>query len=153
MQQGQKVRDDVFDIVRDEHLVGIQMDAVFLHVHLLLQLGKVEDAGQVKWEIHVEVDVEQRILKIHRVQVLVEFLVVLIGEIGRLFGPGRLRFVHHKGDLHRDLLHIAFLVLGTFWVVDGLGVGALDNFHRHELAVGVQDLADARLFEVFFGIL
>ena len=87
------------------------MDAVLLQVHLLLQLGEVEDACQVEGEVHVEVDVEQRVLKIHGVEVPVEFLVVLVAEVRGLLGPCRLRFVHHKRHLDADLLHVAVFVL------------------------------------------
>ncbi len=94
-------------------------------------------------------DVEQRVLEVHGVEVPVEFLVVLVVEIRGLFGPGGLRLVHHKRHVHADLLHLAVLVGCALGVVDVLRLRALHDFHWHELAVGVQDVADAALLEVF----
>ena len=150
MQQGQEIEHDVL-VVCDEHLVGVQVDAVFLQVHLLLQLGEVQDACQVEGEVDVEVDVEQQVLEVHGVEVPVEFGVVLVLEV-RGFLVNGLGFVDHKGDVDTDFLDVAFIVLGALGVVHVLGLGALDNFHRHELAVGVQDLTNAFLCQVFLGV-
>ncbi len=152
VKQRQEIGDDVLHVVRDEDLVGVEVDAVLLQVHLLLQLGEVEDARQVEGEVHVEVNVEQRVLEVHGVEVPVEFLVVFVGEVCGLLGPRGLRLVHHKRHVHAHLLHVPLVVLRAFWIVDVLRLGALHDFHRHELAVRVQDLADALLREVFLGV-
>jgi hypothetical protein len=48
VQQGQEVRDDVLDVVRDEDLVRVQVDLVLPELQLFAQLREVEDAREVE---------------------------------------------------------------------------------------------------------
>ena len=80
VQQRHEFRDNAFQFVGDIDLVAIELHAVLLQVELVLHLRKIQNAGEVEGIIHIEVDLEHRIFKVHRIKFVVELLVVLIGE-------------------------------------------------------------------------
>ena len=86
VQQGHEVRDDVVHMVRHEHLVAVQGDLVPVDGDALLDLREVQDTGEVERIVHVQMDVEQRLL-VHRIQGTVEREVILLLEVGRGLGP------------------------------------------------------------------
>ena len=153
VQQRQEVRHDVLDVVGDEHLVAVEVNLVALQVHLLLQLREVQDARQVEGEVHVEVNLEQRLLEVHRVERPVEVEVILVLEIGRGLEPDGVGVVDNAGLLDGHALDVAFLVFGALRVVDVLGLGAEDDRDRHELAVLLENAGDASVLTEFGSIL
>ena len=80
VQQRHEVRDDVVHMVRHEHLVAVQGDLVPVDGDALLDLREVQDTGEVERIVHVQVDVEQRLL-VHRIQGAVEREVIFLLEV------------------------------------------------------------------------
>ena len=111
MKHCQKVRDNVLDVIRDKHLVRVQVNFVLAQFHLFFELRKVENACQIEREVHVEVNVKQWILEIHRVQILVKLLVILILQFRRLSAPQGLGLVDDIRNLRFDFLDGIIFVL------------------------------------------
>ena len=84
---------------------------------------------------------EERFL-CHRIQGLVEFIVVFILEVSRLACPQRLDLIDHIVLIGVDILTVLpFLLLSE------------DHRHRHELAVFVQETLNARFLSKLLLIL
>ena len=152
LQQHQKLRNDLLDVVGHEHLVVVELDHALAGGELVLELGEVEDALQVKGILGVQVNPEQRI--VHVVEhAVVEFLILLVGALVGALHPQRVRLV--------DLLRIALLLhlgdflgrgLGDFSGLGGFGFLAVllfcfgllvldlgqEHRNRHERAVLLQ---------------
>ena len=62
VQQEQVFGDDFLDVIRNEHLVAIQLDFAALQLHLALDLGEIQNALQAERIIHIQVDPEKRIV-------------------------------------------------------------------------------------------
>ncbi len=137
----QEVRDDVIDVIRDEHLVAVKLDVVLLDRHPVLDLREVKDSGKVERIVHIQVDVEQRVL-LHRVEIPVELHVVLFLKLGRLTGPERF-------DLVDDVVLVGIDIFPVFPLL----FLAEDDRNRHELAILVQQLLDLALRAVVLGSL
>ena len=67
MEQCQIVRYYGLHRVSHEHLVAEELDFVAADFHLVLDFREVEDAGEGERVVHVEVDVEERLLG-HRIE-------------------------------------------------------------------------------------
>ena len=67
MKKGQEVRHYVVHAVRDEHLVAIELYLVLLNLEGVLDFREIEYSGEVERIVHVEVDVEERLLG-HRIE-------------------------------------------------------------------------------------
>ena len=87
------------DVVRDEHLVVVQLDLAFRGLVLVVDLREVQDALQVEGVVHVQVDPEQRLLVVQE-DLAVEFLVLLFRALVRMLRPERVNVVHHLRALH-----------------------------------------------------
>ena len=79
VQQVHEVGHDAFQLIGDKDLVAIELHAVLLEVELVLDFREVEHAGEVEGVIDVQVDVEHRLLERHRVEFVVELVIVLVG--------------------------------------------------------------------------
>ena len=88
MQQRQELRHDALHGVGHEHLVAIELDLVAVQVEVALDAGEIEDTRQFEGIIHIQVDPEERLLA-HRIEVLVELLIVLLLQLRRFADPGR----------------------------------------------------------------
>ena len=88
MQQCQEVRHDALHAVGHEHLVAVELYLVAADLDVALYLWEVEHARQVEREIDVQMYPEQRLV-LHRVELGVELLVVLVLELRRLACPQR----------------------------------------------------------------
>ena len=133
MKQGKEVGNDVVHMVGNEHLVAIELDFVLVYRHTLLDLREVEYAGEVERIVHIEVDVEHRVL-LHRIEGVVEVHVVLLLQLARSLGPDRLYCVD-------DIVLISFHALAVL----PLGLLAENHRDRHELAVLAEQLLDTAL--------
>ncbi len=127
-------------MVRDEHLVAVELDLVLVDGHALLDLREVEHAGQREGVVHVEVDPEHRLL-LHRIELLIELEVVLVLELGRGLGPDRV-------DVVDDVVLVGLDALAVL----PLGLLAEDHRDGHELAVLAQQLGDAPLGGELLGV-
>ena len=113
MQEREEIRNDVLHVVCDEYLVGVQVNFVPAQFHFLLQLREIQNAREVEWEVHVQVNVKKRVLEIHRVQILVEFRVVFILQISWRLAPQRRGGIYDPRDGGFDLLDVAVFVFLT----------------------------------------
>ena len=134
MEQRQELRNDGFHRVGHEHLVAVELNLVLADFQLVLDLGEVEDTGQVEGVVHVQVDIEHRVVE-GGVEAVVEVHVVLILEVGGLAGPERLGPVDD----------VVFVRVHVFAVFPFLFL-AHRHGNRHELAVLVEQFADPALF-------
>ena len=146
MQQHQELWHDALHIVGDEDLVAVELDFVLLHLDALLGLREIEDAGQLERVFDVDVDVEQRLVEAVWVQFAVEFVVVLILELGGVLFPQRLGVVDDPWDLNLLFLLLAFGLLPFFLVAETYR-------HRQELAVFFQQVQDPDLIQELFCVI
>ena len=137
VKQRHEVRDDVVHVVRHKHLVAVQGNLVPVDSDALLDLREIQDTGQIEGIVHVQMDVEQRLL-VHRIQGAVEREVVLLLEVGRGLGPQGLDAVDDLVLVGIDILAVLPLLLL-----------AEDDRDGHELAVLVQEALDAGFLCIF----
>ena len=146
LEQHQEFRNDLFDVVGDEHLAGIQLDLAFDAAELLLDLREIQNTLELERIIHVQVNPEQRIFVLVE-HLAVELLIILVRAILRRAGVERLGVVD---GLRRFLLGLG-LFLGA--LARHLGLFLLDfvkvDRHGHERAIAVEHLAHAPDFEEF----
>ena len=113
VQEREEIGNDVLHVIRDEHLVGIQVDFVPTQFHFLLELREIQNAREVEGEVDIQVNVKQRILEVHRVQVLVELGVILVLQVGWGLAPQGGGGVDHARDRGFNLLDVAVFVFLT----------------------------------------
>ena len=146
LEQHQEFGDNFLYIIRDEDLAGEELDLAFVGAEVVLQLREEKDSFQIEGIIHVQMDPEQGILKVHE-NPMVEFLIVLILAVLRLAEPEGIGIV----DLFRlrqlcNLFRFGSSVLVLFisdrnFLLHRLGVGVLqEDGVSHEPAVPLQDL-------------
>ena len=144
MQEHEKLRHDVFYLVGDEHLARVELYFIPVYFKLVFEAGKVQYAREVEGIIDVEVDPKQGIFR-EGVQLLVKRQIVLIFQVGGVFGPQRMRVVHHIVGFY--FLFLPVIARYRFFFLaehDGYG---------QELAVFPQYLADSVIFEKFLVII
>ena len=150
-EQQQKFRDDLLDVIGNKDLVTVQLDLSRNHLQTVDLLWKIQDALEVKWVIDVQMNPEQRLIEVHE-HLLVEGFVLLVGTLARGFQPQRLGIVDrqrfdsaHLIGAVLVLLHVAVLIVHRTLLVVRIQI----DFIGHELAVFVQDFADAALLQKF----
>ena len=137
MKERKEVRNDIVNRVGHEHLVAIELDLVAGYLDIVLDLREIEDTGEVERIIHVQMDVEKRVL-LHRIEVAVELHIVLLLEIGRFLSPKRFYLVDD----------IVLVGINVFSVLPLLFLSEHHRY-RHELAIFVQQALDAALLCIF----
>ena len=110
LEQQQELGDDLLDIVRDEHLVGVELDLALVGGKVVLEPREVQDAVQVEGIVGVEMDPEQRLLPLVE-GVAVELLVLLLGAVLGGLEVERAGGVEHLGELLLGLLVVVVLVV------------------------------------------
>ena len=153
VEQRQEIGDDVLYVVRNEDLVRVEVNLVTSQFHFLLQLREVEDSSQVEREVHVQVDVEERIFEVHRIEILVELRIVFVLQIGWSLAPKRCCGIDHPRHLRFNLLDVSVFVLFTAGVIVPFRACAVDYFDRHELAILGKDALNAGIFQEFGAII
>ena len=136
VQQRQILRHDALDLIRDIHLVRIELNPVLLNLEVVVDLREIEDARQVERVVDVQVNREQRLIA-HGIELVVELLVLLLGDFGGLAGPQRLDIVDDVVLVRIDVL--AVLPLLDLTESDG---------HGQETAVFFQQTFDLRLLGI-----
>ena len=137
MQQRQEVRHDALHRIGDEDLVAVELDLILLNLDIILDLREIEDTRQVEREVHVQVDIEQRVVR-HRIELTIELLVILVLQVGGLACPSRRRVVDHVQLARLDLLAILPLLL----------LAECDR-DREELAIFVQQFRNLMILKEF----
>ncbi len=148
MQQGQEVRNDAFYIVRDEHLALVELNFILLKLHVGLDLGEEQNAGEVKGIVYIDVNVEEGVFKGVRVEGLVKLLVVLLAQVAGLLGPSGLRFIDNVGLLDGFVLRL-FAFSGYVHAL--LFFATLDG-NAHEARVLLEQLLDFVLLQERFAL-
>lgn len=126
LEEHEVVGHDFLHAVGDEYLAAVELDAVLADLEVVFDFGEEQDAGELEGVVHIEVDPEQGLF-LEGVEVVIELLIVLVGEFVGGFGPDGVGLVHH----------FAFKF----------------HFHGEEFAVFGEDMLDARGFEEFLGVL
>ena len=137
MEKSEILRHDIFDFVGDVNLVAIELNLVAVNVEVVLDLREIEDTGEVERIVHVEMDVEKRLVHLERIEFVVELIVVLIGKVGRFARPSGVHIVDDVVLVGFDLLAI----LPVFLLAKG-------NLDRQELAVFAEQTFDGCVLEV-----
>ncbi len=134
LQEHQEIRDDLLDVVGDEHLAGKQLDLALAGTEIVGDFGEIEDALQVEGIIHIQVHVEQRLV-VHMENLLVEIPVFLIGAVLGLFEPQGGCIV----DMHRRFGRFVLCCLALFFRLLRLYNLEIHRL-RHKLAVAAEHL-------------
>ena len=134
-----------------------------MQVDVALDTREIQDTGQMERIIHIQVNPEQWFVG-HRIQVLIEFLIVFIRHIRRLANPCRLDIVDDIVFVGIDIFSVfPFLLLsecdGNRQVTAVFGQQAVDLVFVQEIFVLVVDIQDDicsaifffRLFQCIFG--
>ena len=138
LEQHQKFGNDLFDVVRHEHLAVEQLDFALLAAKVPLDPGEIQNALEVEGIIHVEMHPEQGILKGVE-QLVIGVFVFLIRAVLGAFQP------QGMGVVDGLFLFGFFLFLGAGGLVGVLGgffpvqILQIDG-HAHVAAVPVQHL-------------
>lgn len=158
MQKRHKFGDDAFQFVSDIYLVAVELHAVFLEVELVFDLREVEHAGEVERVIDIQMDLEERVFEIHRVEFVVELLVVFVVQCGRRLLPNGVGVVDDVGNLNLFLFGLFLLFIRVFSIFRfGLGfapfclVAAADG-DGQETAVLAQQAGDFAFVEELFSL-
>ena len=99
------------------------MYLVLRHIQTVLDLGEIQNTGKVERIIHIQVNVEQRILQ-HGIKFMVELHVILLLQISRLSVPYRISIVD-------DLVLVSIHIFAVFPFL----LLAESDRHRHETTV------------------
>ena len=83
LEQQQELGNNFLDVVRHENLAAEELDLSFMGAEVLTNLGEVQNPLQVERIVHVQVNPEQRVLKV-REHPVIEALVLLLGAIAGL---------------------------------------------------------------------
>ena len=158
VQQHQVFGHHALHAVGHKHLIAIQLYLVAVGVDGLANLREIEYTRQVEGVVDVQMYLEQRIFEVHRVQLVVELLVVLVGQRRRGLFPGRVSVV----DDARHLLFDAFRALGLVLAfanffkfrltVHPLALFAKADGHRHKAAVFLQQLQNLLFLKEFLAV-
>ncbi len=111
LQKHHEVRHHALHRIGHIHLIAVELYAVFVHLEVVFDLREKQHTGKRKRIVDIQMYPEQRIF-LTRIQLVVEIAVVLVGEVGRLFGPCRLGVVNHLvtvGIHHLAVLPLLFL--------------------------------------------
>ena len=134
LQEHQILRNDLLDVIGDEHLVVVQLDFPFDGIILRVDPREIQDSLQAERIIHIQMNPEQRLLVIQE-YVAVEFLVLLVGAFAWLFGPQRMDIADGNRtflDFHlvfggRNLNLLFFALVVFLFLVFGVGVNMLND--------------------------
>ena len=133
MEKGQEVRYDIVHVIGNEHLVAIELYLVLLYRHTVLDFREIEDTGEVERIVHIEVDMEERLL-VTRIEGPIELHIVLFLEFRRPAGPERCHIID-------DIVLVSVLILAVLPLL----LLAEDYRNRHEFAVLGEEAADLTL--------
>ena len=157
VQQHQVVGHHALHAVGHEHLVAVQLNLVACRVDSLAHLGEIQNARQVEGVVHIEVNLEQGVFEVHGVQLVVELLIVLVCQIGRILLPCRLRVVDDAGlfllhALGLPLLSIVRLLRILRRLVHPHALFAKADGNGHKAAVFPQQLQHLLLVEELLAV-
>ena len=128
---------DVFYFVRHEDLVAVELDLIALNINVILDAWEVENTRQVEWIVHIEMNMEKRLVHLMRVELMVEILVVFLREVSRFACPGWV-------DVVDDILLACFHLFAVFPLL----FHTKDDLHWEELAVFGEQAFDSGIFQV-----
>ncbi len=131
MEEGQEIGHNTFYTIRNEHLLLEQLNFVALRLHVRFDFREVEYTGQVERIIYVEVNIEQRLVEAHWVELAVEFFVIFRGQFARGTYPCRVGVV----DDVRYLFCFPFGLFAFFGSIVALVLFAELDRNRHKLRI------------------
>ena len=115
-----------------------------MQIDVALDAREIQDTGQMERVIHIQMNPEQRFVG-HRIQILIEFLIIFICHIGRLTNPCRLDIVDDIVFVGIDIFAVfPFLLLsecdGNWQVTAVLSQQAVDLVFVQEIFVLVVNI-------------
>ena len=84
-----------------------------MHIEVRLDLREIEDTGEVERIVHVQMDMEERFVHLHRIEFVVELIIILILQVSRLTGPRGVDIVDDVLFVQLDLFTVFPLFLLT----------------------------------------
>ena len=143
VQQRQVLRHDILHLIGHKDLIAIELYLVALYVQVRFDAREIQYSGQVEGIVHIEVNMEQRFIHLHGVQLVVERLVVLILQFGGLACPGGV------GVVDDVLLAISVLVTDHyFFAVFPFLLHTEGYLHGQELAVLTEQRLNGSVLQV-----
>ncbi len=142
VQQHQKLRNNVFDIIGHVNLIAVQLDFIFLNFKRIVHFREVKHASQVEREVDIQVNPEHRCLT-ERVQLLVEIFVIFIRQVSRLLFPERIGVVD-------DIINFYFfrLFFLAFALFNGFGFCAKFDRNRQKAAIFMEQFGNFVLRQI-----
>src|SRR5690606_30498091 len=132
-----------------KYLILIKLDLIFFDIQVVGQFWEEQDTGKVERIINIQVNMEEWVFKLHRVQFAVEILIVFVLQFRWSFSPGWSRVVN-------DIIYFLsfrFCVLSSiFRQSEGFCSGPELNWNRHELVVFQKQFTDSGFLQEFCGI-
>lgn len=127
-----------------------------MQIDVALDAREIQDTGQMERVIHVQMNPEQRFVG-HRIQILIEFLIIFICHISRLTNPCRLDIVDDIVFVGIDIFAVfPFLLLsecdGNWQVTAVLSQQAVDLVFVQEIFVLVVNIQDDVCSAIFFSV-
>ena len=120
------------------------MDFIFFDVQIVSQFREEQDTSQVKRIIHIQMDMKQRLLKLHWVQLVVEFYIIFLSQIAWRNRPRRVGIIY-------DIIYLNFLRFCTFCSAfrqrQLLFFGPEFNWDLVEFVILCQKLTDFEFFQ------
>ena len=77
-QQHQEVGNNTFHLISYKYLILIKLDLIFFDIQVIGQFWEEQNTGKVEWIINIQMNMEKRILKLHRIQFAVEIFIIFI---------------------------------------------------------------------------
>src|SRR5574344_569925 len=134
------IYDDIFYLIGNEHLITIQLNLITLQFYIRLDAWEVEDTGQIERIVDIEVNPEQRFV-LHRVESLIEFLIILILQCARGLCPQRFYIIN-------NVIFVCFLLFTVF----PFRLFSADDRNRHKLAILVEQAFNLVLVKEFLAV-
>ena len=137
VQQGQVLGHDILHLVGDKDLIAIELYLIAMDVEVVLDAREIEYTGQVERIVDIEVDVEERLVHLGGVELVVEGLIILLGQVCRFACPCGI-------DIIDDVLLAGLYLLAVF----PFFLHTESYLHRQELAVFLEQGLDGSVLEV-----
>ena len=148
MEEHEEVGHDVFYLVGNEYLAGIELDLVLLDLEVAFNLGEIEYTGEVERVVYVEVDPEEGVFG-EGVELFVELEVVFVLEVVGVFVPEGCGVVDDALVGDGFVFGFSFLIHAIFLAVL---LGAELDLYGQELAIFIEYAFETVFVEELFGV-
>ena len=141
MQKREVLGNDTLHLVGNEYLIAVELYLILLQLEVVVNLGEIKNTRKIERIVDVHMYVEQRLIA-HRIQLVVELFVLLLGNIQRLTSPQGLYIVD-------DVILVGIYILAIFPLLNL----TKSNRYRQEVAILLQQVAYLLLLGVLLALL